>query len=118
LTNASLTVWLTTAIKPRFSRRLNENFYKKYFQTLWATSTKVCIYRGFRHSWVDQKAVAHIDENLFVSQLQYTVSTGEQNADMEATSNWGGDAFETAITHTATLRTRKTVMWSMIVLAR
>ena len=88
-----------------FENELNENFYKKEFQTLWGYINHKYAYAvDFDAAELIQKSIAHIDQNLFVSQLQYTVSTGEQKSDMEATSIERGDAFEAAKTRTETLR--------------
>ena len=87
-----------------FENELNENFYKKEFQTLWGYINHKYAYAvDFDTTELIQKAIMHIDENLFVSQLQYTVSTGEQKSDMEATAIDRGDAFKAAKTHTETL---------------
>ena len=88
-----------------FENELNENFYKKEFQTLWGYINHKYAYAvDFDAAELIQKSIVHIDQNLFVSQLQYTVSTGEQKSDMEATSIERGDAFEAAKTRTETLR--------------
>lgn len=87
-----------------FENELNENFYKKEFQTLWGYINHKYAYAvDFDTTELIQKAIMHIDENLFVSQLQYTVSTGEQKSDMEATAVDRGGAFKAAKTHTETL---------------
>lgn len=87
-----------------FENELNENFYKKEFQTLWGYINHKYAYAvDFDTTELIQKAIKHIDENLFVSQLQYTVSTGEQKSDMEATAIDRGDAFKAAKTHTEAL---------------
>lgn len=64
---------------------LNDNFYKKEFQALWN-----CINHRFAYT-VDfdseeliRKAIAHIDDKLFVARLQYTVTTGTQATDWDA----------------------------------
>lgn len=88
-----------------FENELNDNFYKKEFQTLWGYINHKYAYTvEFDTNELIEKAIKHIDENLFVSQLQYTVSTGEQKNDMEATAVERGDAFKAAKTQTQTLR--------------
>lgn len=88
-----------------FENELNENFYKKEFQMLWGYINHKYAYAvDFDAAELIQKSIVHIDQNLFVSQLQYTVSTGEQKSDMEATAIERGDAFEAAKTRTETLR--------------
>lgn len=88
-----------------FENELNDNFYKKEFQTLWGYINHKYAYTvEFDTNELIEKAIKHIDESLFVSQLQYTVSTGEQKTDMEATAVERGDAFKAAKTQTQTLR--------------
>ena len=88
-----------------FENELNDNFYKKEFQTLWRYINHKYAYTvEFDTTELIEKAIKHIDESLFVSQLQYTVSTGEQKTDMEATAVERGDAFKAAKTQTQTLQ--------------
>ena len=88
-----------------FENELNDNFYKKEFQTLWGYINHKYAYTvEFDTTELIEKAIKHIDESLFVSQLQYTVSTGEQKTDMEATAVERGDAFKPAKTQTQTLQ--------------
>ena len=51
-----------------------------------------------------QKAIAHIEEKLVVSQLQYTTSVGQQKAEMNQHEVERGDSFKTAKTRTQTLK--------------
>ncbi|MBR0362029.1 MAG: restriction endonuclease subunit R, partial [Paraprevotella sp.] len=63
---------------------LNDNFYKKEFQILWNYINHKYAYTvEFDSEELIRKAVAHIDEKLVVSQLQYTTSVGQQKADMD-----------------------------------
>ncbi|HEY8422811.1 MAG TPA: DEAD/DEAH box helicase family protein [Thermoclostridium sp.] len=56
---------------------LNENFYKKEFQTLWNYINRQYAYTvEFDSQELIEKAIKHINENMYVSQLQYTVTTG------------------------------------------
>lgn len=88
-----------------FENELNDNFYKKEFQTLWRYINHKYAYTvEFDTTELIENAIKHIDESLFVSQLQYTVSTGEQKTDMEATAVERGDAFKAAKTQTQTLQ--------------
>lgn len=92
-----------------FENELNDNFYKKEFQTIWGYINHKYAYTvEFDTNELTQKSIKHIDENLFVSQLQYTVSTGEQKTDMEATAIERGDAFKAAKTQTQTLQHAET----------
>lgn len=88
---------------------LNENFYKKEFQTLWGYINHKYAYTvEFDTNELIDKSIKHIDENLFISQLQYTVSIGEQMKVMEASAIDHGDAFMTAKTRTKTLQHAET----------
>lgn len=88
-----------------YENKLNDNFYKKEFQTLWGYINHKYAYTvEFDTNELIEKSIKHINENLFVSQLQYTVSTGEQKTDMEATAIERGDSFKAAKTQTQTLQ--------------
>jgi type III restriction enzyme len=70
---------------------LNDNFYKKEFQTLWGYINHKYAYTvDFKSDELIQKAIAHINSELFVSELQYQRTTGSQkdiiNANMVAES--------------------------------
>lgn len=68
---------------------LNDNFYKKEFQTLWNYINHKYAYTvEFDSEELINKSITHINENLFVSELQYTTMQASQkdylNADMVA----------------------------------
>lgn len=76
------------------SNELNENFAKKEFQTLWGYINHKYAYTvNFDSEELVQKAIQHIDSELFVSELQYTVSYSEQKADLDADMVKEGDSF-------------------------
>ncbi len=84
---------------------LNENFYKKEFQTLWNYINHQYAYTvDFDSAELIRKAIAHIDDKLVVSQLQYTTSVGSQKAEMSQHDVERGDSFKTARTRTQTLQ--------------
>lgn len=84
---------------------LNERFYKEAFQTLWrAINHKYAYTVEFDSRELIRKAVAAIDENLCVSQLQYTVSQASQREQISAEMMREGDSFSAVKTRTATLR--------------
>lgn len=65
------------------SNDLNENFAKKEFQTLWNYINHKYAYRvSFDSDELIKKSIQHIDENLYVSKLQYTVSYSEQKKNL------------------------------------
>ena len=54
---------------------LNENFAKKEFQTLWREINHKYVYTvDFDSKELIRKAISHINEKLFVSELQYTTT--------------------------------------------
>ena len=88
---------------------LNDNFYKKEFQTLWGYINHKYAYTvSFDSNELIEKAIKHINEKLFVSQLQYTTSTGEQKSTMNEYEVERGASFEAAKTKTKTLDNAKT----------
>ena len=88
---------------------LNDNFYRQEFQTLWNYINHKYAYTvEFDSAELVRKAIAHIDEKLYVSQLQYTASVGRQKRDMNEYELERGDSFETAKTRTQTLKHAET----------
>ena len=84
---------------------LNDNFYKKEFQTLWNYINHKYAYTvEFDSDELIRKAVAHINGNLYVSQLQYTATVGQQKSDMNEYEVGRGDSFGSTKTRTQTLR--------------
>ena len=83
---------------------LNENFYKKEFQELWNYINHKYAYTvDFDSSELITKSIGHINDNLYVSQLQYTVSKGEQRKDMNQHEVERGASFNIAKTKTQRL---------------
>lgn len=83
---------------------LNDNFYRKEFQELWTRINHKYAYTvEFDSAELIEKAIACLKEKLFVSQLQYTASTGQQKANMDRHELERGDSFKTAKTRTQTL---------------
>ena len=88
---------------------LNENFYKKEFQTLWNYINHKYAYTvEFDSEELISKSIAHINENLYVSQLQYTTSIGQQKSDMNEHEVARGDSFSAVKTRTQTLQYAET----------
>lgn len=88
---------------------LNDNFYKKEFQTLWNYINHKYAYTvEFDSNELIRKAIAHIDDKLFVSQLQYTTSVGQQKTDMNEYEVGRGDSFGSVKTKTQTLKHAET----------
>ncbi len=88
---------------------LNDNFYKKEFQTLWNYINHKYAYTVvFDSEELIKKAIAHIDDKLIVSRLQYTTSIGQQKSEMNEHELERGDSFKTAKTRTQTLNHAET----------
>lgn len=84
---------------------LNENFSKKEFQTLWGYINHQYAYAvDFDSAELVEKAIKHINEKLFVTRLQYTVTTGQQIRDLDEHSIGRGDSFASEKTRTETLQ--------------
>lgn len=88
---------------------LNDNFNKEEFQKLWNyINHKYAYMVEFDSDELIRKAIAHIDEKLFVSQLQYTTSVGQQKVDMNEHEVDRGDSFGKVKTRTTTLKHAQT----------
>lgn len=86
--------------------RLNDNFNKKEFQNLWKLINHKYAYTvQFDSSELIANAVKAIDDNLYVTALTYTVSTGEQKEQIDSEEIKNGVAFKTAKTRTEVIRT-------------
>ena len=84
---------------------LNERFYKEAFQTLWkAINHRYAYTVDFDSQELIRHAIAAIDANLYVSQLQYTVSKASQRETLNADMLREGDSFSAVKTKTETLR--------------
>lgn len=88
---------------------LNENFAKKEFQALWKKINHKYAYTvEFDSEELIAKAISHINERLFVSELQYTTSVGRQKAEMNEHEIGRGDSFGSVKTRTQTLKHAET----------
>ena len=84
---------------------LNENFYKKEFQTLWGYINHKYAYTvSFDSKELIKKAIEAIDKDLHVSMLQYTTSISEQKDTMSADAIKSGDSFKGIKSETQALR--------------
>ena len=83
---------------------LNDNFYKKEFQTLWNHINHKYAYTvEFDSEELIRKAIDHIDNKMFVAKLQYTVTTGEQGKDWNSDKLKSGAGFVAEKSQTYTL---------------
>lgn len=88
---------------------LNENFVKKEFQALWHEINHKYAYTvEFDSDELIKKAIAHINDKLFVSELQYTTTTGRQKAEMNEYEIEQGASFTGEKTRTKTLKHAET----------
>lgn len=84
---------------------LNDNFAKKEFQALWKEINHKYAYTvEFESSELIKKAISHIDEKLFVSELQYTATVGRQKAEMNEYEVGRGTSFTGEKSKTKTLK--------------
>lgn len=88
---------------------LNDNFAKKEFQALWHEINHKYAYTvEFDSEELIKKAITHIDEQLFVSELQYTTTIGHQKSEMNEYEVERGESFDKEKTRTQTLRHAQT----------
>lgn len=84
---------------------LNDRFYKDAFQTLWKMINHRYAYTvDFDSDELIRKSVNAIDSELFVSRLQYTVTTGSQRDKITGNQMRDSDAFGSVTTKTSTLK--------------
>lgn len=83
---------------------LNDNFYKKEFQSLWNLINNKYSYKvRFDSEELVDKAIKYIDDNLKVSKLQYTISQGIQHEELDEHAFDRLDSFEVLETKTQVL---------------
>ena len=88
---------------------LNENFAKKEFQALWKQINHKYAYTvSFDSKELIKKAIDHINEKLFVSELQYTATLGRQKDKMNEYELEREVSFVREETKTHTLKHSKT----------
>lgn len=84
---------------------LNDNFAKKEFQALWKEINHKYAYTvEFESGELIKKAISHINERLFVSELQYTATVGRQKAEMNEYEVGRGTSFTGEKSKTKTLK--------------
>jgi type III restriction enzyme len=88
---------------------LNENFYKKEFQTLWGYINHQYAYTvEFNSEELVLNAIKHLNEKMYVTQLQYTVTLGKQTLELHEDSIARGESFYQDKTRTETLKHAET----------
>ena len=84
---------------------LNDNFHKKEFQALWKQINHKYAYTvEFDSEELIANSIKSINENLFVSQLQYKTTVGRQKSEMVQTEVDSGASFGSEKTRTTTLK--------------
>lgn len=84
---------------------LNENFAKAEFQALWEQINHKYAYTvEFDSEELIRKSIDHINEKLFVSELQYTTTIGRQKSEMNEHEIERGSSFTGEKTRTQTLK--------------
>ena len=84
---------------------LNENFAKKEFQALWREINHKYAYTvNFDSDELIRNSITHIDDKLFVSELQYTTTVGRQKDELNRYIMETGASFTGEKTRTQTLK--------------
>lgn len=85
--------------------KLNDNFYKKEFQTLWNYINHKYAYTvEFDSKELIKKAIKNINKNMFVTELKYTLSQAEQKDKLDINELERGESFKTIESTTKTLK--------------
>lgn len=88
---------------------LNDRFEKAEFQRLWtAINHKYAYTVDFDSEELIEKAVSHIDSELYVSELLYTITAAGQKDKLSADIVRSGSGFEDAKSKTTTLKNAHT----------
>lgn len=84
---------------------LNENFEKKEFQALWREINHKYAYTvEFDSDELIKKSIEHINDKLFISELQYTTTIGRQKSEINEYELSRGDSFVRESSGTYTLK--------------
>lgn len=100
----------TNGHEPKVKKNpLNENFFKREFQALWKEINHKYAYTvKFDSEELIRKAIAYIDQKLFVSELQYTTTVGRQKSEMNEYEIEGFTSFTGEKTRTQTFKHTQT----------
>ena len=96
----------TDGNKPKILENpLNDNYWKEEFQTLWGYINHQYAYTvSFDSDELIQKSIRHINEHMWTTRLQYTVTSGQQMRDMDEHSVERGESFTDEKTRTEVLK--------------
>jgi len=97
---------ISNGYKTAVENKINDNFHKKEFQTLWSYINHKYTYDvTFDSEELIKKAVEYIDEKLFVTQLKYVSTIGLQKSEMDTEALSRGESFTQGNTETKELET-------------
>ncbi len=95
--------------KTKIKNPLNDNFYKQEFQTLWSYINHQYAYTvDFDSQELINKAITALNDQMYVSKLQYTVTMGKQLEEINEDDVARGDSFYQHKTRTKTLQHAET----------
>ncbi len=84
-----------------------ENFNKKEFQKLWKLiNHKYSYFVDFDSEELIKKSIKTIDDNLYVTEVTYTVTTGEQKENIDAAQVENSNSFKNS--HSKSLKLKET----------
>lgn len=87
------------------SNPLNSNFHKAEFQKLWKQINHKYTYKvDFDSEELIKHSIESINKGLFVAELKYVVTIGQQKKTMDENALKRGDSFSTTDTRTETIR--------------
>lgn len=85
--------------KTKIPNPLNDNFFKKEFQTMWNTINHKYAYTvKFNSEELIEKATEYINKNLYVTELRVKITIAQQKENIKIDELEKGNAFETATT--------------------
>ena len=80
---------------------LNDNFNKKEFKQLWEQINHKYTYKvDFSSEELIKKSIDHINDKLFVTEMRYTITVGEQRKSIDEHQIKSGDSFGSVKTRT------------------
>jgi type III restriction enzyme len=94
-----------------------DNFYKKEFQELWGLINSKAVYQvEFDSDELVEKAVASLNSNLMVTEIQYEIEKGTQISTIKEDQLKEGDSFKTERTaiESASISVRSRVPYDLI----
>ena len=98
---------------------LNKNFYREEFQRLWSLIEHKYVYIvKFNNDELVQKAIENINKNLMIARLQYTITRGAQNEELNYDKIKDIKGFEIESTSTEILQRSNEIQTSYDLIGR